>query len=67
MQFTNVVNLTYRSKHLLAIAQLNSWVVITPERQRRDTESFIDLIIKTGGGVGFRMRSPDLGMLKCLE
>ncbi|XP_022818139.1 piwi-like protein Siwi [Spodoptera litura] len=49
-----------RSKPLLEIAQLPSWVVITPERQRRDAEGFVDLIMKTGGGVGFRMPRPEV-------
>lgn len=50
-----------RSKPLLEIAQLSSWVVITPERQRRETEGFVDLIMKTAGGVGFRMPRPEVG------
>ncbi|XP_063893516.1 piwi-like protein Siwi isoform X1 [Helicoverpa armigera] len=49
-----------RSKPLLDISQLPSWVVITPERQRRDAEGFIDLIMKTAGGVGFRMPKPEI-------
>ena len=49
-----------RSKPLLEIAQLPSWVAITPERQRRDAEGFIDLIMKTAGGVGFRMPRPEI-------
>ncbi|CAH0581309.1 unnamed protein product [Chrysodeixis includens] len=49
-----------RSKPLLDIAQLPSWVVITPERQRRDAEGFVDLIIKTGGAVSFRIPRPEI-------
>ncbi|KAJ0175571.1 hypothetical protein K1T71_008730 [Dendrolimus kikuchii] len=49
-----------RSKPLLTIANLPLWVVITPERQRRDTEAFTDLIMKTGNGVGFRMPRPEI-------
>ncbi|KAH9639050.1 hypothetical protein HF086_003581 [Spodoptera exigua] len=49
-----------RSKPLLEIAQLPSWVVITPERQRREAEGFVDLIMKTAGGVGFRMPRPEV-------
>ncbi|XP_045768793.1 piwi-like protein Siwi [Maniola jurtina] len=49
-----------RSKNLYTLAQLPSWVVITPERQRRDAESFVDLIMKTGNGVGFRMPRPEI-------
>ncbi|CAB3247796.1 unnamed protein product [Arctia plantaginis] len=49
-----------RSKQLLALAHLPSWVVITPERQRRDAESFMELIMKTGHGVGFRMPKPEI-------
>ncbi|PZC82751.1 hypothetical protein B5X24_HaOG209849 [Helicoverpa armigera] len=52
--------LAHRSKPLLDISQLPSWVVITPERQRRDAEGFIDLIMKTAGGVGFRMPKPEI-------
>lgn len=47
------------NKELLSVAQVASWVVISPERQRRDTESFVDLIMKTGQGVGFRMPRPE--------
>lgn len=43
------------------IANLPSWVVITPERQRRDAENFAELIMKTGSGMGFRMPRPDIG------
>ncbi|KAL0880899.1 hypothetical protein ABMA27_002071 [Loxostege sticticalis] len=49
-----------RSKNLLSIAKLQAWVVITPERQRRDAEGFVDMIMKTGNGVGFRLPKPDL-------
>ncbi|XP_039751696.1 piwi-like protein Siwi [Pararge aegeria] len=49
-----------RSKNLFALVQLPSWVVVTPERQRRDAESFVDLIMKTGGGVGFKMPRPEI-------
>ncbi|KAI5642706.1 piwi domain-containing protein [Phthorimaea operculella] len=49
-----------RSKALLTIAPVGSWVVITPERQRRDAEGFVDLIMKTGSGVGFRMPRPEI-------
>ncbi|KAJ2950021.1 hypothetical protein O0L34_g11358 [Tuta absoluta] len=49
-----------RSKPLLTIAPVGSWVVITPERQRRDAESFVDLIMKTGNGVGFCMPKPEI-------
>ncbi|XP_046962281.1 piwi-like protein Siwi [Vanessa cardui] len=49
-----------RSKSLFTIANLPSWVVITPERQRRDTEGFVELIMKTGNGVGFRMPRPEI-------
>lgn len=51
----------FRSKNLLSIAKLQAWVVITPERQRRDAEGFVDMIMKTGNGVGFRLPKPDLG------
>ncbi|KAM3966529.1 piwi like RNA-mediated gene silencing protein aubergine [Aphomia sociella] len=53
-----------RSKQLLSIAQVESWVVIAPERMRRDTENFIELIMKTGGGVGFRITRPEFVVLK---
>ncbi|XP_028164126.1 piwi-like protein Siwi [Ostrinia furnacalis] len=49
-----------RSKNLLSIARVQTWVVITPERQRRDAESFVEMIIKTGNGVGFRLPKPDI-------
>lgn len=49
-----------RSKNLLSIAKVQSWVVITPDRQRRDAESFVELIIKTGNGCGFRLPKPDI-------
>ncbi|CAG9785688.1 unnamed protein product [Diatraea saccharalis] len=49
-----------RSKNLLSIASLQSWVLITPERQRRDAEGFVDFIIKTGNGCGFRLPKPDV-------
>nr|UVZ36470.1 piwi isoform X2 [Plutella xylostella] len=49
-----------RSKNLLSIAQCGSWVVITPERQRRDTEGFVDMICKTGAGCGFRLPRPEI-------
>ncbi|CAG4975446.1 unnamed protein product [Parnassius apollo] len=49
-----------RSKPLLSIANLPSWVVITPERQRQDAGSFVNMIIKTGEGVGFRMPRPEI-------
>ncbi|XP_052739671.1 piwi-like protein Siwi [Bicyclus anynana] len=49
-----------RSKNLFSLAQLPAWVVITPERQRRDAEGFVDLIMKTGSGVGFRMPRPEI-------
>ncbi|CAH0406951.1 unnamed protein product [Chilo suppressalis] len=49
-----------RSKNLLSIARVQSWVVITPERQRRDAEGFVDFIIKTGNGCGFRLPKPDI-------
>ncbi|CAH2108301.1 unnamed protein product [Euphydryas editha] len=53
-----------RSKSLHVIATVPSWVVITPDRQRRDTESFVELIMKTGNGVGFRMPRPDIVTLQ---
>ncbi|XP_026764636.1 piwi-like protein Siwi [Galleria mellonella] len=53
-----------RSKQLLSLAQLPSWVVITPERQRRDAENFTELIMKTGGGVGFRMPRPEIVVIQ---
>ncbi|XP_053601023.1 piwi-like protein Siwi isoform X2 [Plodia interpunctella] len=53
-----------RSKQLLSLAQVPSWVVITPERQRRDAESFIECILKTGGGVGFRMPRPEVVVIQ---
>lgn len=52
----------YRSKNLLTLAQCPSWVVVTPDRQRRDTEGFVDLIMKTGSGVGFKLPRPEIGM-----
>lgn len=53
-----------RSKKLHMIANLPSWVVITPERQRRDAENFAELIMKTGSGMGFRMPRPDIVTLQ---
>lgn len=50
-----------RSKNLLNLANVPSWVVITPEFQRRNAEPFIELILKTGSGVGFRMPRPEIG------
>ncbi|KAL4715482.1 hypothetical protein ACJJTC_009108 [Scirpophaga incertulas] len=49
-----------RSKPLFFIARAHSWVVISPERQVRDAESFVELIIKTGNGCGFRLPRPDI-------
>ncbi|XP_050672859.1 piwi-like protein Siwi [Leptidea sinapis] len=49
-----------RSKNLLTIANMNSWVVLTPERLRQDTKSFVDLIMKTGSGVGFCLPVPEM-------
>ncbi|XP_030029276.2 piwi-like protein Siwi [Manduca sexta] len=49
-----------RSKPLLTLANMPSWVVIIPDRQRRDGEPFVDLIMKTGAGVGFRMPRPEI-------
>ncbi|XP_063362987.1 piwi-like protein Siwi [Cydia amplana] len=49
-----------RSRPLLSFGPCPSWVVITPERQRRDAESFVQLIMKTGGGAGFRMPQPEI-------
>ncbi|XP_049868005.1 piwi-like protein Siwi [Pectinophora gossypiella] len=49
-----------RSKPLLTIAKVASWVMITPERHRRDAESFVSLIMKTGSGVGFNLPRPEI-------
>ncbi|CAH0714406.1 unnamed protein product, partial [Brenthis ino] len=49
-----------RSKNLLNLANVPSWVVITPEFQRRNAEPFVELIMKTGSGVGFRMPRPEI-------
>ncbi|CAH2076435.1 unnamed protein product, partial [Iphiclides podalirius] len=49
-----------RSKPLLSLAAMPSWVVITPDRQRQDTGNFINMIIKTGEGVGFHMPRPEI-------
>lgn len=49
-----------RSRSLYTIANLPKWVVITPDRLRGDMQSFTDLIIKTGNGVGFRMPAPEI-------
>ncbi|XP_045512513.1 piwi-like protein Siwi [Pieris brassicae] len=49
-----------RSKQLLTIAQVPSWVVLTPSRQQRDAEAFVDLIMRTGGGCGFRLPRPEI-------
>ncbi|GBP46102.1 Piwi-like protein Siwi [Eumeta japonica] len=48
------------SKELLSLGQVPSWAVITPERQRRDAEGFVDLIIRTGSGVGFNLPRPEI-------
>ncbi|XP_059049511.1 piwi-like protein Siwi isoform X2 [Achroia grisella] len=48
-----------RSKHLLSLAQVPYWVVLSPDRLRREAESFAELIMKTGGGVGFRLPQPE--------
>ncbi|CAH0702423.1 unnamed protein product [Spodoptera exigua] len=53
-----------RSKPLLEIAQIPSWVVISPEKLRRETEGFIDLILKTASDVRIRMPRPELVLLK---
>ncbi|XP_041985328.1 piwi-like protein Siwi [Aricia agestis] len=47
-----------RSKHLLTLASCPSWVVITPSRLR-ETQNFVDLIMKTGHGVGFNLPRPE--------
>ncbi|XP_013179609.1 PREDICTED: protein aubergine-like [Papilio xuthus] len=49
-----------RSKPLLSIANLPSWVVITPSRQHQDATSFVNMIIKTGQGCGFNMPRPEI-------
>ncbi|KAF9809749.1 hypothetical protein SFRURICE_000230 [Spodoptera frugiperda] len=53
-----------RSHPLLAIAQMPSWVVISPDRLQRDTEGFIELITKTAYSVGLRMPKPELVLIK---
>ncbi|XP_013193160.1 piwi-like protein Siwi [Amyelois transitella] len=53
-----------RSKQLLSLAQVPFWIVITPERQRRDAEAFVENILKTGGGVGFRMPRPEIVVIQ---
>ncbi|CAG4918650.1 unnamed protein product [Colias eurytheme] len=53
-----------RSKHLLTIASVPSWVVITPGRQQRDSEGFVELIMKTGSGCGFRLPRPEIVTLQ---
>ncbi|KOB79156.1 Piwi-like protein, partial [Operophtera brumata] len=52
------------SKPLFLIAPLPSWIVLTPERLRRDAESFTDMVMKTGGGCGFRMPKPEIISLR---
>ncbi|XP_045534719.1 piwi-like protein Siwi [Papilio machaon] len=49
-----------RSKPLLSIANLPSWVVITPSRQHQDATSFVNMIMKTGQGCGFHMPRPEI-------
>uniref|UniRef100_A0A2H1V8Y3 SFRICE_015587 n=1 Tax=Spodoptera frugiperda TaxID=7108 RepID=A0A2H1V8Y3_SPOFR len=49
-----------RSKPLLRISQLPSWVVITPDRARRDTEAFLDMVIKAARDVRFMLPKPEI-------
>ncbi|XP_013136803.1 PREDICTED: protein aubergine-like, partial [Papilio polytes] len=49
-----------RSKPLLSIASLPSWVVITPSRQEHDAANFVNMIMRTGQGCGFNMPRPDI-------
>nr|XP_032515069.1 piwi-like protein Siwi isoform X3 [Danaus plexippus plexippus] len=49
-----------RSKNLFSVANMPSWVVITPSRQQNDSQKFVDLIMKTASGCGFRMPRPEI-------
>ncbi|CAK1545910.1 unnamed protein product [Leptosia nina] len=49
-----------RSKQLLTVAQIPSWVVLTPVRQQKDAGGFVELIMKTGAGCGFRLPRPEI-------
>ncbi|CAH1646647.1 unnamed protein product [Spodoptera littoralis] len=52
-----------RSTPLLAIAQIPSWVVITPDKLRRETDGFIELIIKSALSMGLRMPRPEFMLI----
>ncbi|XP_068632882.1 piwi-like protein Siwi [Battus philenor] len=49
-----------RARPLLSIANLPSWVIITPSRQQQDTGHFLNNILKTSEAVGFRMPRPEI-------
>ncbi|XP_022814819.1 piwi-like protein Siwi isoform X1 [Spodoptera litura] len=49
-----------RSKPLLRISQLSSWVVITPDKVRRETEAFLDMVLKAARDVKFMLSRPEI-------
>ncbi|KAG8042448.1 hypothetical protein G9C98_005082 [Cotesia typhae] len=50
----------FRSARLIVCTKLAEWILIVPERIRRDAHSFVSNIIKVGQGMSFRISQPQI-------